>query len=80
MTKIKEYLEYRRNKKLVKREMTKIAATTLPVINEAVMQFKEDNGRLFEIISYMLSLTPEEIQKILVHSVVETMPTEEENE
>ena len=34
--KIKEYMEYRRNKKIAKRELAKIAATTLPLINNTV--------------------------------------------
>lgn len=80
MKKIREYLEYRRNKKLAKREMTKIASTTLPVINEAVMKFQEDNGRIFEIISYIATLSPEEIQKILVHAMVETIHADSNEE
>ena len=31
---IKEYLEYRKNKKIAKREFAKMAATTLPVIRK----------------------------------------------
>lgn len=71
---IKEYLEYRKNKRTAKREFTKLVATTLPVVNNGIEKFKTDNSRIMEIITYALSLTPEEIQKILVHSVVETMP------
>ena len=32
--KIKEYIAYRKNKKITKREFVKIAATTLPAIRE----------------------------------------------
>ena len=34
ITKFKEYLEYRKNKKIAKRELTRIAVTILPVIGK----------------------------------------------
>lgn len=108
INKIKEYLEYRRNKKIAKRELAKMAATTLPVIrevsdngtdiakfiikltnetknvkgeklvemvlNEVSTALQTDNNRIIEILTYMANLQPEDIQKILVHSVVETTP------
>lgn len=109
INKIKEYLEYRKNKRIAKRELVKMAATTLPVIrevsdkgndiakfvvkltnetknikgerlvelvlNEMSTALQTDNNRIIEILSYMASLSPQDIQKILVHSMVETMPT-----
>ena len=114
MTKIKEYLEYRRNKKIAKRELAKMAATALPVIrevsdkgtdivkfvvkltnetknikgerlvelvlNEVSTALQTDNNRIIEIFTYMASLSPQDIQKILVHSIVETMPTDNKAE
>ena len=111
---IKEYLEYRRNKKIAKRELSKMAATTLPVIrevsdkgtdiakfvvkltnetknikgerlvemvlNEASTALQTDNNKIIEILTYMSNLSPEDIQKILVHSMVETMPTDNKAE
>lgn len=108
MNKIKKYLEYRKNKKIAKRELAKIAATTLPVIrevsdngtdivkfivklvnetksiegkelielvlNEVSTVLQSDNSRIVNILSYMANLSPEDIQHILVHSIVETMP------
>lgn len=110
--KIKEYLEYRKNKRIVKRELAKMAATTLPVVrevtskgtdiakfivrltdetknlegeklveivlNEVSTVLHTDNNRIIEILSYIASLSPEEIQKVLVHSMVETMPDNKE--
>lgn len=110
INRIKEYLEYRKNKKIAKREIAKIAATTLPVIrevsdkgtniakfvvkltnetknikgerlvelvlNEVSTALQVDNNRIIEILTYMASLSPEDIQKVLVHSAVETMPTD----
>ena len=111
---IKEYLEYRKNKKIAKREFAKMAATTLPVVrevtskgtdiakfvvkltnetkningerliemvlNEVSTALKTDNNRIIEILTYMASLSPQDIQKVLVHSAVETMPTDNKTE
>ena len=113
INRIKEYLEYRKNKKIAKIELAKMASTALPVIrevsdkgtdiakfvvkltndtknvegeklvemvlNELSTALHTDNNRIIEILTYMASLSPEDIQKVLVHSVVETMPTEKEN-
>lgn len=112
INRIKEYLEYRRNKRIAKRELAKMAATTLPVVrevtskgtdiakfiikltnettnikgerlielvlNEVSTALQTDNSRIIEILSYMASLSPEDIRKILVHSIVETMPDTKE--
>ena len=106
--KIKEYITYRRNKKIAKRELAKMAATTLPVIREfaehkadtldfikntalatknmdgselvnmvidtVAEMFSADHKRFIEVGSYLVSLSPEEIQNILMHSMVETIP------
>ena len=111
---IKEYLEYRRNKRIAKRELAKMAATTLPVIrevsdkgtdiakfvvkltketknikgerlvemvlNDVSTALQTDNNRIIEILTYMASLSPQDIQKVLVHSAVETMPTDNKTE
>ena len=111
---IKEYLEYRRNKRIAKRELAKMAATTLLVIrevsdkgtdiakfivkltnetknikgerlvelvlNEVSTVLQTDNNRIIEILTYMASLSPQDIQKVLVHSAVETMPTDNKTE
>lgn len=108
LNKIKEYLEYRKNKKIAKRELSKMAAIVLPtvrevsdkgsdiikfivrltnetknvkgeklvemVLNEVSTALQTDNNRIIEILTYMANLQPEDIQKILVHSVVETIP------
>ena len=110
INRIKEYFEYRRNKKIAKKELAKIAATTLPVIreisnkgtdiakfvvkltnetknikgerlvklvlNEVSTALQTDNERIIQIGQYMANLSPEDIQKILVHSIVETLPSD----
>ena len=114
INRIKEYLEYRKNKKIAKKELAKIASTTLPVIreisnkgtdiakfvvkltnetknvegeklvemvlNELSTALQTDNNRIIEILTYMASLSPQDIQKVLVHSAVETMPTDNKTE
>ena len=114
MKRIKEYLEYRKNKKIAKYELAEMVATALPVIrevsdkgtdiakfvvklanetknikgeklvelvlNELSTALHIDNNRIIEILTYMASLSPEDIQKVLVHSVVETMQTDNKAE
>ena len=114
INRIKEYLEYRKNKKIAKIELAKMAATALPIIrevsdkgtdiakfvvkltnetknikgkklvelvlNELSTALHTDNNRIIEILTYMASLSPEDIQKVLVHSVVETMQTDNKAE
>lgn len=111
MRKFKEYLEYRKNKKIAKKELAKIAATTLPLVSELSVKGKDvinfvvklstdtkevggekilemviseladvlktNNERVVEILSYMSSMTPQDIQKVLVHSTVATMQKDE---
>lgn len=108
LKKIKEYITYRKNKRIIKKEIVNITATTLPAITEFAKRKTEitkfffrvldstktidgeqlvmeiikitadklaiEQTRLMEIIQYMVSLSPDEIQKILVHSMIETMP------
>lgn len=112
--KIKGYIEYRKNKKVTKRELARIGATVLPVVrevstkgadifkfivkltnetknvdgerlvemilNEVSDALQTDNNRIIDILTYMANLSPQDIQKVLVHSMVETMPTDNKNE
>ncbi len=111
--KIKEYIEYRKNKSIAKREFVKMAATTLPIIreitdkgndiarfivkltnetknikseklvemvlNEISATLKTNNSQIIEILTYMAGLKPTDIQKILIHSMVETIPNENDS-
>lgn len=104
---IKEYITYRKNKKIAKRELAIMAATTLPIIREfaehktdilnfiknTALTAKDMNGselvnmfidsiadmfsvsheRFIEVGSYLIGLSPEEMQKILLHSMIETI-------
>jgi len=110
LKKMKEYLEYRKNKRIAKRELVKAAATVLPVVrtfsekkaeslrfffrlldstkqigsdtlmievlNILADKLATDESRLLEILQYMASLSSEDIQKILGHSIIKTMPEE----
>lgn len=108
---IKKYFEYKRNKKLAKRELAKTALIMLPIVREIsdkgsdIVQFivklanatsdingekliemvlseissalQVDNNRIIEVLTYMAKLQPEDIQRILIHSVGETIATED---
>lgn len=107
LNKIKKYFEYRKNRKIAKREIVAIAATILPLIHtvasksvditnfitrlatvtknvegEQLVQMildnisgilNTDNNRILEIFTYLVELSPADINKILVHSISETM-------
>lgn len=66
-------MEYRKNRKALMQAFIKLAAALLPAAEE-LAALLSDGKRILEIFTYMAELTPEDIQKILVHSSVETMP------
>lgn len=104
---IKANKEYRRNKKIAKRELAKIMANTLPTVNKITVKgvdvlnfvnktieasknvsgeevikiilsnlaevLKTNESRIVEIFTYMASLPPEDREKIISHSVINTM-------
>lgn len=106
--KIKEYLTYRRNTRIAKRELAQMAAAALPVIRriseqstdilgfiaklaketknvggerflELVLReisgtLQTSSGQIIEMLTYIAGLKPEDIRKLLMHSLVETLP------
>lgn len=70
--KLKEYMEYRKNRKALMQAFIKLAAALLPAAEE-LTALLSDQKRILEMLTYMAGLTPADIQKILVHSAVETM-------
>lgn len=104
---IKTNKEYRRNKKIAKRELAKIMANTLPTVNKITVKgvdvlnfvnktieasknvsgeevikiilsnlaevLKTNESRIVEIFTYMASLSLEDREKIISHSVINTM-------
>ena len=104
---IKANKEYRRNKKIAKRELVKIMTNTLPTVNKITVKgvdvlnfvnktieasknvsgeevikiilsnlaevLKTNESRIVEIFTYMASLSPEDREKIISHSVINTM-------
>ena len=44
------------------------------VIDTFADKFSVDHERFIEVGSYLIGLSPEEMQKILVHSMIETIP------
>lgn len=71
--KLKEYMEYRKNRKALMQAFIKLAAALLPAAEE-LAALLSDTGRILKLLKYMAELSPEEIQRILIHSSVETMP------
>lgn len=50
------------------------------VLTKVAETLNTDNNRLIEILSYMTTLELTDIQKILVHSMIETSPKIDKNE
>lgn len=107
LNKIKKYCEYRKNRKIAKREIVAIAATILPHIHTVTRKSADitnfitrlateaknvegdqliqmildnvsgilntDNNRILEIFTYLAGLSPSDMNKILVHSMSETI-------
>ena len=48
------------------------------VISNIADVLKTSDNRLIEIVTYMASLSPEDIQKVIVHSMVQTMPNKKD--
>lgn len=46
------------------------------VLDEIATKLMTDHTRLIEILSYMARLSPEDIQKVLAHSAVDSMVTD----
>lgn len=103
----KDYLEYRKNKRIAIRELAQMLSTAMPSIREFIENratildmvkhtalvaknmegselvdivvdslsdiFSVNHERFIEVGSYLMGLSPEDMQKIIVHSMVETM-------
>lgn len=110
---IKDYLEYRKNKKIIVNALAN-NTTAISMIGEIIeskkdwidfilrlsketktlddeqlvsMVLKElsdklstDNTRLVEILKYIFAMTPEQLNKLFVHAVVETMDIDNTND
>lgn len=75
VNKIKNYITYLHNRGIVKRQLRKgvnYIVTLLPAVNGVLKEVVQNKERFVEILSYMATLTPEEIQKVLIHSMVES--------
>lgn len=70
-TRIREYVEFRKNKRIVKRELAQMAAATLPVMREI-----SDKGTnlMNDLTVSLANLSAEDIQRNLVHFLVENIP------
>lgn len=50
------------------------------ILDQAADKLATDQARLIRILQYMASLSPEDMRRILVHSMVETMEAEQDTE
>lgn len=71
---IKNYRNYRKDRRIVKRELVRLAAPALLTVRKTIDDLKTDNQRIIDLVSYIAGLSPEEIRKLLVHSMAQTAP------
>lgn len=83
--KIKNYFEYRRNLKKVKKELVKMAAAALPLLNKTVSSaaktvenFRKNSVRIVEIMDYIAEMEPEELHSLIEHTRMETLKDNDE--
>lgn len=66
MSRIREYLEYKKNKKIAKREMAKLAATTLPLVNQA----SEKGADIIKFVLHLVDAAKDAKDEKLLETVV----------
>lgn len=66
MFRIREYLEYKKNKKIAKREMAKLAATTLPLVNQA----SEKSADIIKFVLHLVDAAKDAKDEKLLETVV----------
>lgn len=69
MSRIREYLEYRKNKKIAKREMAKLAATTLPLANQASEKGVDITKFVLHLVDAAKDAKDEKLLEIVVHEI-----------
>lgn len=80
MRKFKEYLEYMRNKKIAKREMTKLMATTLPVVNELIENGTDIANTIINLIKSCDGLTGDDLRKEFISGLAEIVHDTNKND
>lgn len=74
--KIKEYMEYRKNRKIAKREMTKLAATALPVINEVNAKTANITKFALKLVDASKNVTGEKLFEMILNETSEILKTD----
>lgn len=69
MFRIREYLEYKKNKKIAKREMAKLAATTLPLVNQASEKSADIIKFVLHLVDAAKDAKDEKLLEIVVHEI-----------
>lgn len=76
MNRIKEYKEYRRNRKIAKREMTKLAATALPVINEVNTKTTNITKFVMKLVDASKNISGEKLIQMVLDETADVLKTD----
>lgn len=74
---IKANKEYRRNKKIAKRELAKIMANTLPTVNKITVKGVDVLNFINKTIEASKNVSGEEVIKIILSNLAEVLKTNE---
>lgn len=77
---MKNYITYLRNKKIAKREMTKLMATTLPVVNELIENKTGIVKTIINLIKSCDGLTGDDLRKEFINGLAEIVHDTSEND
>lgn len=77
---MKNYITYLRNKKIAKREMTKLMATTLPVVNELIENGSGITNTIIRLIKSCDGLTGDDLRKEFIAGLAEIVHDTNKND
>lgn len=84
INKIKEYIEYRRNKKIVKRELAKLGATALPTISQTVTQSADIMNFITRLVKEVENVGADEfiktVREEIVSYIVDNIPNKDKSD
>lgn len=77
---MKNYITYLKNKKIAKREMTKLMATTLPLVNELVENGTDIVNTIINLIKSCDGLTGDDLRKEFIVGLAEIVHDTNKND
>lgn len=74
--KIRDYIEYRRNRKTVRREMTALAASLLPVISKVNSKITDIAAFILKLVNLSKNMDGSDFFRIVLSEISEVLQTD----